>query len=287
MSGIYWLASYPKSGNTWVRAFLANYLSEKEEPVSINNLRTGPISSNREIFDETAGYESGELRLEEIERLRPEVYRQLARENEKTLYCKAHDAFTYLPDGSPMFPLDVTRGAVYLVRNPLDVCVSFAYHSGREAFERTLQTMNSSQSCLVSLQLRQFNQLPQRLLSWSDHIKSWTNARGLRIKVFRYEDMNADPIQRFTEMVDFLELPADTQRIQKAVNITAFEKLQAMEKQEGFAEKMPQAKQFFRKGKIGDWRNHLTAEHVRQIIAVHGEMMADLAYLGSDGQPIF
>ncbi|MEJ2083836.1 MAG: sulfotransferase, partial [Acidobacteriota bacterium] len=38
MTGIVWLASYPKSGNTWLRAFLMNFLDPGKRPVDINQL---------------------------------------------------------------------------------------------------------------------------------------------------------------------------------------------------------------------------------------------------------
>jgi len=51
-SGIIWLASYPKSGNTWLRIFLTNLRCDGEEPVNINELDGGPIASARALFDE-------------------------------------------------------------------------------------------------------------------------------------------------------------------------------------------------------------------------------------------
>ncbi len=73
---IVWLASYPKSGNTWMRAFLSNYLADGDKPVDINSLDTGgPIASARTIFDEAVGVEASDLTQDEIERYRPRVYR--------------------------------------------------------------------------------------------------------------------------------------------------------------------------------------------------------------------
>ena len=55
MGGIYWLASYPKSGNTWFRAFLCNLQEDGEEPADINDLATGGIASARGWLDEVLG----------------------------------------------------------------------------------------------------------------------------------------------------------------------------------------------------------------------------------------
>ncbi|HVU23800.1 MAG TPA: sulfotransferase domain-containing protein, partial [Opitutus sp.] len=127
MKGIVWLASYPKSGNTWFRTFLTNFLRDGDAPAAINELAGGPIASARIHFDEAVGYDSGEMTYDEIDALRPDVYRQWAREAQQTPFCKIHDAYTFLPDGRPLSPPDATECALYFVRNPLDVAVSFAH----------------------------------------------------------------------------------------------------------------------------------------------------------------
>ena len=108
---IVWLASYPKSGNTWMRAFLSNYLADGDAPVDINSLDTGgPIASARAVFDDAVGVEASDLTQDEIERYRPRVYLQVAANSSETLYLKIHDAFTYTPDGSPLVPAGGHKG---------------------------------------------------------------------------------------------------------------------------------------------------------------------------------
>ncbi|KAB2870631.1 MAG: sulfotransferase domain-containing protein, partial [Bacteroidales bacterium] len=90
---IVWLASYPKSGNTWFRVFLSNLLSESDQPADINNLYATPIASSRELFDEATGLSSAELTLDEIDILRPGVYSYAARNSKEILFQKVHDAW--------------------------------------------------------------------------------------------------------------------------------------------------------------------------------------------------
>ena len=123
---IYWLASYPKSGNTWSRALLANYFSNSDEPADINALGGGPIASARQPFDDNIGIEASDLTQDEIERLRPAVYEAISdkileerakaeaeprkadgtdAEDDHPLMppiFKVHDAFTQTPDGVPL-----------------------------------------------------------------------------------------------------------------------------------------------------------------------------------------
>ena len=113
---IVWLASYPKSGNTWFRVFLSNLLNKNDQPADINNLYATPIASNRELFDEATGLASSDLTPEEIDNLRPGVYEYAARNSKEFLYQKVHDAWIETELGEPMFSKNVTHGVVYFIR---------------------------------------------------------------------------------------------------------------------------------------------------------------------------
>lgn len=89
--GLYWLASYPKSGNTWVRAFIANLTHTGPGAVDINALDTGAIASSRHWIEATLGFDTTELSHAEIDRLRPAVYRWCARHSTAPAYHKIHE----------------------------------------------------------------------------------------------------------------------------------------------------------------------------------------------------
>src|SRR5438105_4789062 len=130
MGEIVWLASYPKSGNTWVRVFLTNYLRDGSEPADINDLDGAPIASDRNRFDELSGVESSDLTADEVARYRAAVYRAFAAETEGLLFVKVHDAHRDPDCSEELFPAEVTRHVVYIIRNPLDLTVSLAHHFG-------------------------------------------------------------------------------------------------------------------------------------------------------------
>ena len=130
-------------------------------------------------------------------------------------------------------------------------------------------------------------QLRQRLSSWSGHAASWIDAPGLACHVMRYEDMVAQPFETFSRAVRFLELPADDARIGGALEGARFERLRDEEERVGFVERSNKAARFFREGRIGSWRRHLTAEQARRIIANHGDMMRRLDYIDRDGEALY
>lgn len=287
MNWIYWLASYPKSGNTWARTFLTNYLRDEDSPADINHLRGGPIASDREIFDRWAGVEASDLPGEEIANLRPEVYRQMARHIEHPMYIKVHDACTRNPEGAVMFPADVTGGVLYLIRNPLDVAVSYAHHGGR-TLKQTVDSLCDPKGIVYELSDRLVAQLPQSLLSWSGHVSSWVDESGMRVTVVRYEDMLAQPAAAFEAVLRALDLEIEAPRLERALAFSSFDALRAQEQRAGFRERHMRADApFFRTGRAGDWRGELSADMVARILATQQPTMLRFGYIDADGQPVF
>jgi aryl sulfotransferase len=275
LSGIVWLASYPKSGNTWVRTFVANLRREDEQPADINRLRI-TIASNRRLFDDAAGVEASDLTSSEIARYRPRVYRSIAENTAFPIFLKIHDAYTLLPDGAPLIPADATTGAVYVIRNPLDVAVSFAHHS-RKSRDETISKMSAHDAAFSSeLPIRH---LSQRLLSWSEHVSSWVDQQAFPVHVVKYEDMHARPFETFLEMARFCGLPCDPVRVGKAIENSSFSFLQRQEREQGFRETPLHAPAFFREGKVGGWLGILTESQVDRIVQDHGATMHRFGYL--------
>src|SRR6478735_3142645 len=170
MGNIVWLASYPKSGNTWVRAFLANLVANRADPVPLDELaRYAEDEANPELFSMLAGKPSTQLDIGEIAELRPQVHAAIAQRAQGTRFVKTHNMAGSF-DGHPLHNWQVSAGAVCVVRNPLDVAVSMTHHFGLtidEAIERlgdeNVATVNDA--LFVS----------QVLGSWSMHVKGWAD----------------------------------------------------------------------------------------------------------------
>lgn len=271
-----WLASYPKSGNTWFRVFLTNYLNNSDEPASIDNLERTPIASARGCFDRSYSIDSADLYLDEIDAMRPDMYNEW-KQNDEMQFHKVHDAYTYIEDKSLLGdPCD--QAAVYLIRNPLDVAISFAHHNGHEDIDKTIKHMSQEDFTFCGTSKTMPNQLRQKLLSWSEHVKSWEKAPINKL-FLRYEDMVANPMREFTKAIVFFGLPNDQERIARAIEFSSFGNLKKQEAKIGFAEKAPNAKSFFRNGKASDYLDRLSQDQISQIINDHNEVMKKYEFI--------
>lgn len=292
-SKIFWLASYPKSGNTWTRIFIANLMSETG-PIDINQLNTGNIASSRDWVEQALGFDINELSHDEIDKLRPLAYQYLSQHSDAIEYHKVHDAYSYVDDvklnsnqistkinKQALFPNNATRGVLYLVRNPLDVAISFAHHCDW-SIDTTINNMGNSQQVFCGGSNKFYNQLRQHLYSWSEHVQSWLDASHSNKLFVRYEDMKLRPFTTFTKIATFLELPHDEPSIKIAINNSEIKQLQAQEEANTFKEKSSGAERFFRKGIVGDWQETLTSRQVNQIVNDHGRLMNHFGYLDDE-----
>jgi hypothetical protein len=275
---IVWLASYPRSGNTWLRALLTNYLEEGGEPASIDALVGGSDAILREVFDEELGLSSSDLTPEEILHHRPHLHELLAAELPRPSFVKVHDACLRTAGGALLFPPAATRGVVCVVRNPLDVAVSLAdFWSWPVA--RGVAELNRPEATLSQPVGGIHEVLPQRLLTWSGHVASWVEQRELPVHVVRYEDLLADTGAAFEGVLRFAGLEPEPGRLARAVAHARFDRLRAQEERSGFHEKPPTARFFFRAGRAGAWREALSHEQVRALVDAHASLMERFGYL--------
>lgn len=276
---INWLASYPKSGNTWMRLLLAAYYNEKDDLLDINTAGvTNGIASSRRRFDEILGVDSADLTQGEVACLLPHVFEEMTRFHRAPQWIKVHDAQAMMDDGRWLFPPSASRKAIYLVRNPLDVAVSRAFHDGHEDMAKSIDKLCDLDAAIGGGGKQQ---LRQWLGDWSHHFKSWVDQIAIPVLVVKYEDMLADTAGELARVISFV-FPRDVidlARIENAVTQTAFGRLQTIEASEGFREKTPRQKSFFRQGKAGEWRDHLSPEQVDRIIHCHGKVMRRCGYI--------
>ncbi|MEO8012315.1 MAG: sulfotransferase domain-containing protein [Dokdonella sp.] len=274
MGNIVWLASYPKSGNTWLRAFLANLVANRSEPVPINDLpRYADDEARPDLFGAMAGRPSSELTFEQISQLRPRVHAEIAARTSGTRFVKTHNMAGSVDD-HPLHNWDVTVGAITVVRNPLDVAVSMTHHFGID-LDTAIERLGNEHVATANDALF----VTQVIGSWSMHVKSWADFDRERFLLLRYEDLVEKPVKAFTRIARLIGAGHDRERIQRAIGHARFRTLASMEKSGGFIEARDRGTRFFRKGQVNEWREALSREQVARVIAAHRVQMARFGYV--------
>lgn len=262
-----------------MRIFLRNYLRDGEHPVNINDDKElNLIASNRALFDKISGLESSLLTTEESASMRPLVYERIVENLDNDVCFKIHDAYSIVAPNLPITSFKGTKGALYLLRNPLDVAISWSHYIGIST-DDAITAMGSEDHSLSETKGGIINQLPQRLFSWSRHVKSWVDTPRFPVVVIRFEDMKAHFFTVFERVIRFLGLPFEEGRLKKAVSFSDFNELKRQEKQHIFKEKFEYNRCFFREGKVGGWKNVLTSGQVQRVVADHEKVMSRFGYL--------
>ena len=286
MQGIFWLSSYPKSGNTWFRIVLANLLNQSQLALDINQINITRHASDRALFVEALGLNSYLFSDDELLKLRPNVYQWYGQIKSGVQYFKIHDALIDINEQTPLVPTEGSLGALYFIRNPLDIAISFAHHS-HISIDQAIDFMCEKDAKIFGNTGFLGMQLQQYLLSWSRHVQSWTSMnKHLRVMCVRYEDMHLSAFITFKKAIQFLNLEVSDQAIVTAIHHARFEKLQHQESQQSFREKLVVQKSFFRKGIMGDWEETLNPFQIEKIIEHHQSVMFEYGYIDEHNQPM-
>jgi hypothetical protein len=274
MGALIWLASYPKSGNTWMRAFLHNLLRNPPKPMGVNEIDSFTLGdSQANWYLPFTDKKAPDLTLDDLAELRPKVHRAMMGAHSDSVFVKTHN---YMGEnrGVPLITMDCTAGAIYIVRNPLDVVLSFADHFGHaidDAIAALAQEGGLGQASETNV--------IEFINSWSTNVKSWTRRPNPQLFVVRYEDMLDAPFKTFGRVAAFLGLKPPRDRLAKAIRFSSFKVLQGQEKAAGFKERSEHSERFFRVGKKDQWKNKLTPEQVARIVDYHREQMERFGYV--------
>lgn len=272
---IVWLASYPKSGNTWLRVFIANYLANSTAPVSINQVhQLGTGDALIEHYRAVAGMGFNVADVASTMQLRSKVLQRIVSNGADVNLVKTHNIRTVAWDVE-LIPPEYTRSAFYVMRNPLDMVLSYARHYGlshEKAAEAICHPANG-----LAADKRGVGQL---LCSWGEHVACWTHSASYPMLVLRYEDLLLKPEQEFTRVIEHLGLQVDSERLRRSIKHSSFDQLQQQEKQQGFIERRDGDYTFFGRGKSGVWRDELAPDLVKYIRLRNKRMMKKYGYWG-------
>jgi len=264
-----WVASFPKSGNTWTRLVAQAY--HTGEPSVQGQARLGDVGA--QVWHDITPIPQWDIPVQLEPWLRPSALFNIALMKEDAMPVKSHHG-NYVIGGMKLWREPWTDRVVNPVRDPRDVCCSLKDHMGHESYIETAKFMNRR-----GAQIDNDRSMTHFIGAWSMHVKSWLDC-DLDVLTVRYEDMQDAPMQTFTEvMAHLLGRDPDRDRLEAAVRKCEFDRLQKKEQKHGFLEATEQQDRFFRKGEAGGWEDELPDEARAKIEEDHGEIMDRLGYL--------
>lgn len=275
---IIWVASYPKSGNTWLRMFLEAYFLGE---LDINDIVSSVGDDRGELAMIGDGSEAGNLPIDLQHLTRPMAMLRLVRQYRQVnhgipLFVKTHHA-NLIANGIELLPVSLTKATICIVRDPRDVLPSFAKHMGCD-LNQGLEWMFDRYRTLTSAPGR----MADFLSSWDANVLSYLNDDNHNTQIFKYEDMRADPVTQFSLMLKHAGIEPDRKRVEQAVQMVELDKLRAIEQKEGFGESSKHAKdQFFGQGAVGGWQDKLTEVQRHKLEKKFKRVMQRLGYLGN------
>lgn len=276
---IIWLASYPKSGNTWMWFFIKSYFNPPNKKFSINHDKDDPYLL--ETFPTERGFNELNINYQDFFDISKNWInlQSLINLNNKTNYLKTHNAMCTI-NNNKFTDINNTIGAIHIVRDPRDVLVSYSSYKS-EKIDKTLEILLSNDSYEYSKFKDKFYKR-SLMGSWSSHYNSWKNYKSKETLLVKYEDMVNKSNSTFLKVLNYLKkitkIEINHNKLNRAIDETSFENLKNLEIKEGFKVN-PSKKPFFRKGKVGDWKEKLNKDQTQKIEKAFKAEMIELGYL--------
>ena len=277
---IIWLASYPKSGNTWVRIFLSSLFSTTND-VNINNL-------NIKQFPLRHNFENLTNNINDVNEFVKNCIHAQARINldNKVKILKTHNAY-WRSGGYYFTDINNTLGCIYIVRDPRNVITSIKYHYSRNNINDALKFIKNEKQLIGDLKnpLSEFD-LPTVISSWKNHFNSWKKIKTNYLLI-KYENLLNKPEEEFSKITNFLEKISDfrfdKKNISTSITNSNFNLLKNQEKREGFNEAVKDEfgnpKKFFNLGPDNNWKKILDPTVTKDIESNFKHEMEELGYL--------
>ena len=285
---IIWLASYPKSGNTWIRFYIISLLVGKQKNLNLNHLRAIMNYPHSTQFE---GLVSDLFDLDEIAKNWITSQNKI-NSNKNLRFFKTHNMLGKYK-GFPFTNSENTLGTIYVVRDPRNVVTSVKNHYSLSNYEEATKFIFKENQVLalsdrqkdLYIKSKKFP-LTQFVGSWKTHYLSWKNMKKNYLLI-RYEDLVESPKNEFTKIAGFIEdllkLKFTEDQIDTAISLSSFDKLEKMEKDNGFTEstidKDGKRNKFFFLGPKNNWKKILNNNTSNLIEKEFEKEMRELRYL--------
>ena len=283
---IIWLASYPKSGNTWVRSFITSLLYNENNEANLKDLihiQQYPLRSHfTNLVSDIDNL--GELSSNWI------LSQKIINQDNKIKFFKTHHAFckfnnSFFTDG------EVSLGTVHIVRDPRNVISSILYHFSKKNYEEAREFLFDERRVIVKKFDPKDPNVNKNILtvlgSWKNHYLSWKEFKKNYLLI-KYEDLLSNPQAEFHKLSEYLSkhlnVKFENDKINHAVKSNSFENLKKLEKENGFIEAINdketgEKKRFFNLGPENDWKKLLNIKLKEDIEKEFKTEMRELGYI--------
>ena len=276
---IIWIASYPKSGNTWVRSFLSAYYFCKDGIFDIKSLSAIEDYPNKQFFDQ-------EVKEGEIHKHWEESQKKILNKK-KVKFLKTHNSLI------KAFGHDFTQpkyslGVIHVIRDPRNVITSVKNHNDFSTYEEALKFMQNDNAVLNDYKHLKNYAKTTIINSWRINYQSWMRNNFYKKFTIKYEDMIENPLKIFKDLIVFINTickfgNVDQKKLENAIETTNFKKLQDIENQGKFSENVYSLKdnrkiKFFYQGPSNDWRKNLDQNMIEKMNEYYKEDLKKLGY---------
>jgi hypothetical protein len=250
MQNLFWIAGYPKSGNTWVRLFIAAITRERPNAFAAMEETALQCSARLMVAAVRGGAFAYSHKLDVLAD-RAFIQRNFNERLDRRagggrhLLVKSH-SYAGSVNGQLQIAEGVAAKAIIVIRNPFDVCLSFSRHHGLDVGD-AVEAMCNAAAMLPEHEVAH----PMFLSSWGENVRSWLRREDFASLTIRYEDMVAKPITTFRRIAAFASQVRGERQILHALKQTQFDLLRSQEEQSGFAERSRKAERFFAQGTVG------------------------------------
>ena len=280
MKKIIWISSYPKSGNTFLRAMLSAFFYSEDgifKQDYLKNIAEFP----RDFFD----LKPSNNFLSEIEEYES-IQKKISSTNKEIIFLKTHLANLTVNKIIPTINKDYSMCSIYIVRDPRNVILSLKNHYNLEV--KDCFNFLTNDKNFICIQNKKLSKGYTPILDWSTNYLSWKKQQNINTIFVKFEDLVFDQKNTFiyilNELKKYINLEIDQNKIQNIVKTTNFQYLRQLEEKEGFIENKIMGIQnnnkfFFNKGAEQDFSKNLEKNIINEVNKKYKELLTELNYL--------
>ena len=273
---IVWLASYPKSGNTLLRSMLTAYLFSNDGNYSFGLLKNIKQFPNKKTLDFL-----GINVIDRNEIVKNSIRGQeIFNKNSGVGFLKTHNSLYNFKGKYPFTDYKNTLGAIYIVRDPRNVIISYSRHLDM-SIEKTANFLMKGNTSYLDI-----------MGTWRENYLSWKNMiRDKKCLLVRYEDLVSQRKTIFLQILKFvyqlrgIKFTVNKDKLENMLETTSFDYLKNLEKENDFEESVKNKEGnktiFFDEGPNRKWSNVLNRDILNQVESVFKQEMIELGYISS------